>query len=536
MTANGVGGAGPSNVGKHDARRKENVDDVELPLVKHDNTAHMEIIQRTPSLTLEKHLLEIRKQSLIPSPQDGKGLKQHCPWDQTRITNTRCDLQLLFQRLVARVPFSYAHFNDGEILAMKKTNGVTGRGLQKLSAELQQVIIQTFHREAPGLVFGIPCQKEFKSLSQFANEQLGNSTVEKTVATLFINSNYKDARSILLTYLKRNPDRNVHMVVSDKADMNTFETKTGIHTASVTKIPANEAFPKGYYDNINNTAHHKPGDLVILCAGPLGRILAVEWFLQRPNTTYLELGSFFDLDFFGKSLGADYYKYNPRKSMCGKTTPVQKDLLLKLIDATATDRFVGHAMDSSTISIIKNNTRNRLENEISNNIPQPVTTRNNWLTIATVCVDEGDHKSPDNQTNTGRDYMSMTMANHAAYAAHHGYEFSPLTSHSDQLLDKDVRYHKLIWVKQLMQNYTWVFFTDCDALFLDFSIDVGRWATDDDASTTELVLTGDHGWAMNSGQFLMRNGTWAKQLLDDAMKEPKHTHGCVGNDNAAFNW
>ena len=87
-----------------------------------------------------------------------------------------------------------------------------------------------------------------------------------------------------------------------------------------------------------------------------------------------------------------------------------------------------------------------------------------------------------------------------------------------------------------MQNYTWVFFTDCDALFLDFSIDVGRWATDDDASTTELVLTGDHGWAaMNSGQFLMRNGTWAKQLLDDAMKEPKHTHGCVGNDNAAFN-
>lgn len=87
-----------------------------------------------------------------------------------------------------------------------------------------------------------------------------------------------------------------------------------------------------------------------------------------------------------------------------------------------------------------------------------------------------------------------------------------------------------------MERYEWVFFTDCDALFMDFNIDLGMWVPEDDSSPVELILTGDHGWAMNSGQFIMRNGTWAKQLLDDAMKEPKNTHGCVGNDNAAFNW
>ena len=121
--------------------------------------------------------------------------------------------------------------------------------------------------------------------------------------------------------------------------------------------------------------------------------------------------------------------------------------------------------------------------------------------------------------------MNLTMENHKAYADAHGYPYHPLTNRSLALPDKDVRYHKLIWVKQLLQRYTWVFFTDCDALFLDFSIDVGRWAERNERSATELVITGDHNYAMNSGQFLIRNGTWAKSLLDDAMKEPKNTHG-----------
>ena len=130
---------------------------------------------------------------------------------------------------------------------------------------------------------------------------------------------------------------------------------------------------------------------------------------------------------------------------------------------------------------------------------------------------------------------TLSPANHKAYANAHGYNYHPLTERSSDLPAKDVRYHKLIWVKQLLQNYTWVFFTDCDALFLDYSIDVGRWARGDDderSTNIELVLTGDHNYAMNSGQFLIRNGTWAKTLLEDAMKEPRNTHGCAGNDNA----
>lgn len=232
-----------------------------------------------------------------------------------------------------REPFSNAHYNDGKFLAMKEVDGHTNRGMQGLSPELKSVITRSFHREAPGLVFGIPCVQEFREVNVFANEELRNSTVEKTIATVFINSNYKDARSVLLRYMERNPDRRVHMVVSYNANMTLFESRTKIHPSSVTTISGRNAFPKGYHDNINNTQHHRPGDIVIICAGPLGRILATEWFLQHPNTTYLELGSFFDMDLFGKSFGADYYTRDGSVSHCGETTEIQTDLLLDLIDS-----------------------------------------------------------------------------------------------------------------------------------------------------------------------------------------------------------
>ena len=138
--------------------------------------------------------------------------------------------------------------------------------------------------------------------------------------------------------------------------------------------------------------------------------------------------------------------------------------------------------------------------------------------------------------------MHHTLANHAAYAAARGYPYFPPTSSRSELSDKDVRYHKLGWVHQLLRNYTWVFYTDCDSLFLDFCVDVGFWPrqaerrSHDNQHTVDLIFTGDKGWAMNSGQFIFRNTFWSHQLLSQALLEPRNTHGCVGNDNAAFNW
>eukprot|EP00581_Thalassiosira_minuscula_P002430 CAMPEP_0183734758 /NCGR_PEP_ID=MMETSP0737-20130205/44747_1 /TAXON_ID=385413 /ORGANISM="Thalassiosira miniscula, Strain CCMP1093" /LENGTH=332 /DNA_ID=CAMNT_0025968339 /DNA_START=46 /DNA_END=1041 /DNA_ORIENTATION=+ len=276
-----------------------------------------------PSPELLKHLKDIKDIAFDTTifPEDGNGVNNDCAWGETEISFSRCDLQVLFRRLVARVPFSYAHFDSGEILAKNPLTGTTTRDeTQTLSPELQEVMNRTIHAQAPGLVFGIPCKKDesggFLYEQLLSLDELEKSPVEKTISNLFVDSNYQDARLALLTYVKRNPDRKVHLVVSEEADMEEFELKTGMHPASVTRVPAKDAFPVGYNNIANKIKHHKQGDIVILCAGILGRILAVEWFEKRPKTTYLDLGSFFDVELMGESHGKDYHTANPRLPMC----------------------------------------------------------------------------------------------------------------------------------------------------------------------------------------------------------------------------
>lgn len=171
------------------------------------------------------------------------------------------------------------------------------------------------------------------------------------------------------------------------------------------------------------------------------------------------------------------------------------------------------------------------------------------IAIATVCVDVGDSKAPDGQHNTAGEYMKITMNNHASYASAHEYAYKPLTELSPSLQHKDVRYHKLIWVEELLNTYNWVFFTDCDSLFMDFSVGLDLWTRSKEGSNTDLFLTGDHNYAMNSGQFLIRNTTWSREILKATMSESpiagrcilgneplSHRCKCVGNDNAAFNY
>jgi len=265
---------------------------------------------------------------------------RYCPWTTShkqRTDNTRCDLHLLFQRLIARIPFSYVHFNDGEIDAMMHSTGQTDRGMQTLSKQLQQVMLQAFQREGSGLVFGIPCPTEFKRQSEFAVRTLHNSSVERTLATVFINGNYQDSKT---EYLRRNPDRNVHLVASDASNVIAFQEQTGLELKTITYVPSKNAFPTAYESLIHKTEHQLPGDIVILCAGPLGRILAVEWFLQRPETTYLEMGSYFDQELLGKSLGARYYNMSAKVPHCGSSLRIQRDVFLALINATATDALL----------------------------------------------------------------------------------------------------------------------------------------------------------------------------------------------------
>ena len=69
------------------------------------------------------------------------------------------DLQPLLEQLARGVPFTYAHFNDGEINSLENTKGKTDRGLQARSPQLSADLRKALEEDSNGLILGVPCKR-----------------------------------------------------------------------------------------------------------------------------------------------------------------------------------------------------------------------------------------------------------------------------------------------------------------------------------------------------------------------------------------
>ena len=125
-------------------------------------------------------------------------------------------------QLARAEPFGFAHFNDGELHALERTEGRTARGLQRQSSDLASHIKSAMTADVPNLVLGVPCARNYPYLHRLAMRTVNGSATATTAATLFINSNYKDARALLVEILKRRKAR-LHLLVSERADVERFK-------------------------------------------------------------------------------------------------------------------------------------------------------------------------------------------------------------------------------------------------------------------------------------------------------------------------
>lgn len=214
------------------------------------------------------------------------------------------DLKVILLSLALHDPFCFAHFNDGEILAITTQVGSTDRGMQDLSPELAHEMRLALQTDKVGMYFGLPSAHEFPNARKVALEMVTNSSKTQFVpATVLINQNFKVAHRAIVSLLRC---RCVYMVTSDIANVTNFAVRTGIRLVHVVRIPAHNAFRD--FEQLRDGWTDIPnGAVVLFCAGPLGRILAVQWYKHQPRATMLELGSFFDIELHGRSLGATYY-------------------------------------------------------------------------------------------------------------------------------------------------------------------------------------------------------------------------------------
>ena len=218
------------------------------------------------------------------------------------------DVTILLARLALGIPFSYVHFNEGEVRAALHAAGAVPNGAQRFSPALREAMRAAMNASHPNLYAGVPCRAEFPREHLSALQLVSTESARRTAATVFINGNFpllmtaKGGLFVDLLRRRAQGGHSLHLVASEAADVARFSAATRLVPKTVVRTPKRDSFARR--DNVSREALSQfgDGDIVIVCTGALGRILVTEWTRLRPQTTFLELGSFFDPEFGFRAL------------------------------------------------------------------------------------------------------------------------------------------------------------------------------------------------------------------------------------------
>ena len=219
------------------------------------------------------------------------------------------DVSILLSRLALGLPFAYVHFSDGEVTASNWTACIpttpglckwhfkgTPNGNQRYSDKLTIAVRSSMATSHPRLYAGIPCPAVHPALAHAARHLVPNRFGHRTSSVLFHDGNYAAMCHLLPELLRRAQTfgKGIHLVVNHGAESTRFISALRLSPLrSVVGVSSTHSF-SAYGRLWNATKDYVAGDIVILCCGMLGRLLATAWIQQRPDTTFMELGSHFN--------------------------------------------------------------------------------------------------------------------------------------------------------------------------------------------------------------------------------------------------
>lgn len=186
-------------------------------------------------------------------------------------------------------PFSYARFNDGEMMGIDKVGSVVARGDQKVDESLQKALIESIKHKQENYYIGIPCSGCFPKYNALANELVGEYDY-KVSAVALTNRNWAKVISEMGNALK---GRKIRFVTGSDQKLDFLEEKMNLDIIDHVKMSNKNSWSgyesiKGYIDKVED------GDVVFISLGPTARVLACEWFKEKPNATFIDIGSILD--------------------------------------------------------------------------------------------------------------------------------------------------------------------------------------------------------------------------------------------------
>lgn len=224
------------------------------------------------------------------------------------------DVGILYELLMNETPFCFVKVNDGEMTVIEDENGLASRGAQQSSPELSRKMKEVLLHRQQNYFVGIPCSRCWSRARQLAEKLLNGRKENIMLANAMINTNVTNTMNLLREIL---PGKKITIVHSSDSDPSALKV-LNIHFRNCISVPTRNGWDN--YNKIKDLYQNlEKGEYVLFCCGPLGRVLAKEWFEKRPDVTCLELGSFFD----PLTRGYMYLYQNNTLWLCPECNPTQ---------------------------------------------------------------------------------------------------------------------------------------------------------------------------------------------------------------------
>lgn len=197
--------------------------------------------------------------------------------------------KFVIDNLKNNIAFGYARFNDGEMMGIDRVGSVAARGDQVVNEGLHKALITALQHAQPKYYVGVPCSVCYPHYEKLASDLLIDDNY-KVSAVALTNRNWAKFISELPEAIK---DRKVKMVTGDDQDFRFLENELSFNIDSVYRFKAKDSWSE--IDNIRPIIKEvKDGDVVFISLGPTARVLTQEWFKEKPNSTFIDIGSVLD--------------------------------------------------------------------------------------------------------------------------------------------------------------------------------------------------------------------------------------------------
>jgi hypothetical protein len=189
--------------------------------------------------------------------------------------------------------FCFVRFNDGEMMGIEKVGARVARKDQVVNQELQSKLIEAIQHRQHNYWIGKPCGKCFPKHKETFDTFVNPDYRYLTHAVILCNNGhwkpfvneYVEALENKYVYWISGNDQNIDLVKEN------FNPK--FHVEEHFKVPRKNGW-SAYHDIKDMYVDLKPNSIVNLSCGPMSRVLAYEWFKERPDCTFIDIGSVFD--------------------------------------------------------------------------------------------------------------------------------------------------------------------------------------------------------------------------------------------------